>query len=175
MKLHNMGHRGGIRPITSSNTRQWSRIHHAPQTKISFFLHHRLKDEKKLWDKSTKEFKQKLPIGFLNSSILTNEMIQLRLNKGKVEEGKVELTVLEAKKFQIWIFLIKPSKSLFLVEILTDFSSIWFQTENVQNQTKIGPNFEEIKIKIRPNVTTSPNSSTKIQTNNLTFDRYTYL
>ena len=35
--------------------------------------------------------------GFLNSSILTNEMIQLRLNRRKVEEGKVELTVLEAK------------------------------------------------------------------------------
>ena len=44
-----------------------------------------------------KEFKQKLAISFLNSSILTDEMIQIRLKNGKVEEWKVELTVLEEK------------------------------------------------------------------------------
>ena len=45
----------------------------------------------------SEEFKQKLAISFLNSSILTDEMIQIRLNNGKVEEWKVELTVLEEK------------------------------------------------------------------------------
>ena len=44
----------------------------------------------------SEEFKQKLAISFLNS-ILTDEMIQIRLNNGKVEEWKVELTVLEEK------------------------------------------------------------------------------
>ena len=46
---------------------------------------------------NSEEFKQKLAISFLNSSILTDEMIQIRLNNGKVEEWKVELTVLEEK------------------------------------------------------------------------------
>ena len=46
---------------------------------------------------NSEEFKQKLTISFLNSSILTDEMIQIRLNNGKVEEWKVELTVLEEK------------------------------------------------------------------------------
>ena len=45
----------------------------------------------------SEEFKQKLAISFLNYSILTDEMIQLRLNNGKVEEWNVELTVLEEK------------------------------------------------------------------------------
>ena len=45
----------------------------------------------------SEEFKQKLAISFLNSSILTDEMIQIRLNNRKVEEWKVELTVLEEK------------------------------------------------------------------------------
>ena len=45
----------------------------------------------------SEEFKQKLEIGFLN---FTNEIIQLRLNKGKVKEWKVELTVLEGKQWK---------------------------------------------------------------------------
>ena len=44
---------------------------------------------------NSEEFKQKLAISFLNSSILTDEMIQI--NNGKVEEWKVELTVLAEK------------------------------------------------------------------------------
>ena len=46
---------------------------------------------------NSEEFKQKLTISFLNSSILTDERIQLRLNNWKVKEWKVELTVLEEK------------------------------------------------------------------------------
>ena len=45
----------------------------------------------------SEEFKQKLAISFLNSSILTDDMIQIRLNNRKIEEWKVELTVLEEK------------------------------------------------------------------------------
>ena len=45
----------------------------------------------------SEEFKQKLAISFLNYSVLTDEMIQSRLNNGKFEEWKVELTVLEEK------------------------------------------------------------------------------
>ena len=45
----------------------------------------------------SEEFKQKLAISFLNSSILPDKMIQARLNNRKVEEWKVELTVLEEK------------------------------------------------------------------------------
>ena len=61
----------------------------------------------------SEEFKQKLAISFLNSSILTDEMIQIRLNNGKVEEWKVELTVLEEKamvdlSFLTDIFLTLP-------------------------------------------------------------------
>ena len=80
------------------------------------------------------EFKQKLAIGFLNFSILTNEMIQLRLNNGKVKEWKVELTVLEAKamvdlsfsnkSMRVKTFSSKSSQFPHLVEILTAFSSI---------------------------------------------------
>ena len=40
-----------------------------------------------------------------------------------------------------------------------------------QNRSKV----EEIKTRIKHNLTTSLKSSTKIQTYNLTFDRYTYL
>ena len=46
---------------------------------------------------NSEEFKQKLVISLLNSSILTDKMIQIRLDNGKVEEWKVELTVLEEK------------------------------------------------------------------------------
>ena len=46
---------------------------------------------------NSEEFKQKLTISFLNSSILTDEMIQIRLSNGKVEEWKVELAVLKEK------------------------------------------------------------------------------
>ena len=45
----------------------------------------------------SEEFKQKLAISFLDYSVLTDEMIQSRLNNGKFEEWKVELTVLEEK------------------------------------------------------------------------------
>ena len=45
----------------------------------------------------SEEFKQKLAIGFPNCIILSNEMILLKLKEGKVEEWKVELTVLEEK------------------------------------------------------------------------------
>ena len=41
------------------------------------------------------EFKQKLAVSFINSSILTDEKIKLRLNNEKVDEWKVELTVME--------------------------------------------------------------------------------
>ena len=46
----------------------------------------------------SEEFKQKLTISFLNSFILTDERIQLKLNNRKVEEWKVELAVLEEKE-----------------------------------------------------------------------------
>ena len=46
---------------------------------------------------NSEEFKQKHVISLLNSSILTDKMIQIRLDNGKVEEWKVELTVLEEK------------------------------------------------------------------------------
>ena len=45
----------------------------------------------------SEEFKQKLAIGFLDYSVLTNEMIQSRLNNGKFVDWKVELIVLEGK------------------------------------------------------------------------------
>ena len=45
----------------------------------------------------SEKFKQKLAISFLDYSVLTDEMIQSRLNNGKFEEWKVELTVLEEK------------------------------------------------------------------------------
>ena len=45
----------------------------------------------------SEEFKQKLTISFLDYSVLTDEIIQSRLDNGKFEEWKVELTVLEEK------------------------------------------------------------------------------
>ena len=80
------------------------------------------------------EFKQKIAISFLNSSILTDEMIKLRLNNGIVEEWKVELTVLEEKaivdlSFYNGSMKVKTfsSKSPRLVEILKALSTIVLQ------------------------------------------------
>ena len=80
------------------------------------------------------EFKQKIAISFLNSSILTDEMIKLRLNNGKLEEWKVELTVLEEKaivdlSFSNRSMRVKTfsSKSPRLVEILKALSTIVLQ------------------------------------------------
>ena len=80
------------------------------------------------------EFKQKIAISFLNSSILTDEMIKLRLNNGIVEEWKVELTVLEEKAIVDLSFYNRSmkvktfsSKSPRLVEILKALSTIVLQ------------------------------------------------
>ena len=82
----------------------------------------------------SEKFKQKLAISFLNSSILTDEMIKLSLNNGKVEEWKVELTVLEEKAIVDFSFSdssmkVKTfsSKSPRLVEILKALSTIVLQ------------------------------------------------
>ena len=88
-----MGYMDGLRPITSGNTRQWS-IGCTPNKEI-ILTPPRAKGSTKLQDKSTENLKRFNSEGFKQK--LINEIIQLRLNKGKVDEGKVELTVFGSK------------------------------------------------------------------------------